>query len=106
RARRARALGDRKDRARSRSWGRALRRTRGTGTRRAAARPVDDAGRRRAARDHGTALRGAVRVPPPSAPARSRARLMPSWGAVAYGVVLSGVAAGAAAALLVDVYLY
>src|SRR5436190_6243376 len=63
RARRSRAVGDREGRARGRPRRRALRRTRGTRTRRAAARIIDGARGRGAARSVGAAVRRPLRVP-------------------------------------------
>src|SRR6266516_4136488 len=63
RGQRSGAVGDRQGRARSRPRRRALRRARGTRTRRATAGAVDGARRRRAARTLRTALRRPLRVP-------------------------------------------
>src|SRR5262249_1801230 len=78
---------------------RPLRRTRSARARRAAPGPLDGPRRRRVARALGAAVRRALRVPQARAAHRPRARLMPSWGAVAYGVVLSGLLATIAVAV-------
>src|SRR5206468_11698621 len=72
---------------------RALRRTRGDRTRCASARPVADGRRRDDARAHRAALRRLVRVQEARPAPGPRTILMPSWGAVVWGIVASAVLA-------------